>query len=278
MKSFKDKVAAITGAGSGIGRALALNLGKQGAHLALSDINLATVQETAQMARELGVRATSQQLDVSKRDAVYAWADAVVRDHGQVNLIFNNAGVAVGGTVEGVSYEDFEWIMSINFWGVVYGTKAFLPLLRASGDGHVVNISSLFGIIAVPGMGTYNASKFAVRGFTEALRQELDMMKGKVSATCVHPGGTKTNIARNSRFSDGPNDFRTKDAKSGKENVEKAFITSADKAARIILRAVHRNQRRVLVGPDAVVFDLMARALGSGYQRLIVMGARRNAR
>jgi NADP-dependent 3-hydroxy acid dehydrogenase YdfG len=278
MKSFQGKVAAITGAGSGIGRALALNLARQGAALALSDINLATVEETAQMVRELGVRVTSTKLDVADRSAVYAWADAAVKDHGQVNLIFNNAGVAVGSTIEGVSYEDFEWIMGINFWGVVYGTKAFLPHLRASGDGHVINISSIFGIIAVPGNGTYNASKFAVRGFTEALRQECDMMGGAVSATCVHPGGIKTNIARDSRMADNLNGFLIKDAKSGKENFEKMFLTSADKAASIILRAVKKNQRRVLVGPDAVAFDFMARALGSGYQRLNVMAARRNAR
>ncbi len=278
MKTFKDKVAAITGAGSGIGRALAMNLARQGAHLALSDINEATVHETARRARELGVRVTSAKLDVSDRAAVYAWADAVVADHGHVNLIFNNAGVAVGSTVEGVSYEDFEWIMGINFWGVVYGTKAFLPHLRASGEGHVINISSIFGIIAVPGNGTYNASKFAVRGFTEALREELDMMDGTVSATCVHPGGIKTNIARDSRFSDNMNGFLVKDEKSGKENFEKAFMTSPAKAASIILRAVNKNQRRVLVGPDAVGLDLLARTFGGVYQRFVVAGAKRNVR
>jgi NADP-dependent 3-hydroxy acid dehydrogenase YdfG len=191
MKSFERKVAAITGAGSGIGRALAVELSKAGAEVALADINGKTADETAEMARALGAKATSASLDVADRVAVYAWADRVAADHGRVNLVFNNAGVALGGTLEGVGYEDFEWLMNVNFWGVVYGTKAFLPHLRESGEGHVVNISSIFGIAAVPGNGTYNASKFAVRGFTEALRQELELTGGGVSATCVHPGGIK---------------------------------------------------------------------------------------
>ncbi len=278
MKSFKDKVAAITGAGSGIGRALALQLAREGARLALSDINLATVEETAAQVKALGVRVTTSKLDVADRRAVYGWADAVVKDHGSVNLIFNNAGVAVGSTIEGVSYEDFEWIMGINFWGVVYGTKAFLPLLRASGEGHVINISSIFGILAVPGNGTYNAAKFAVRGFTEALRQELDLVGGAVSATCVHPGGIKTNIARDSRFSDNLNGFLVKDEKSGKENFEKMFVTTAAQAASTILRAVKKNQRRVLVGPDAHAMDLIVRLLPTGYQRANTFFAKRNLR
>src|SRR5262245_40427302 len=145
MQSFQRKVAAITGAGSGIGRALALELAKAGAEVALSDINPNTAAETAEMARALGAKATSSALDVADRAAVYAWADKVVADHGRANLVFNNAGVALGSTLEGVGYEDFEWLMNVNFWGVVYGTKAFLPHLRASGEGHIINISSIFG-------------------------------------------------------------------------------------------------------------------------------------
>jgi len=275
MKSFDDKVAAITGAGSGIGRALALELAKAKAQLALSDIDGKTVEATAELARRFGVRVTTASLDVAKRAAVHAWADRVVGDYGRVNLVFNNAGVALGSTLESVSYEDFEWIMDINFWGVVHGTKAFLPHLRASGDGHIVNISSVFGLAAVPGNGTYNASKFAVRGFTEALREELDLVRAGVSATCVHPGGIKTNIARSSRLSAEMETLLGQDANTARANFEKRFITSPENAARTILRAVRRNQRRVLIGPDAKALDILVRLFPSGYQRLIVHQARK---
>ena len=278
MKSFEQKVAALTGAGSGIGRALAIELARGGAELALSDINQARLDETAELVRALGAKVSTATLDVSKREAVYAWADAVVRDHGRANLIFNNAGVAVGSLIEGVSYEDFEWIMSINFWGVVYGTKAFLPHLRAAGEGHIVNVSSVFGIIAVPGNGTYNASKYAVRGFTEALRQELDLTGGSVSCTCVHPGGIKTNIARDSRLSDNMKGVLVKDAESGKRDFEKLFITTPEKAAITILRAVRGNRRRVLIGPDARAIDWMSRLLPTAYQRINVAAARRRVK
>lgn len=275
MKSFEGKVAAITGAGSGIGRALALALAKSKADLALSDINGKTAEETAELARGLGARATTASLDVANRAAVHAWADQVVADHGRVNLVFNNAGVALGSTLEGVTYEDFEWLMNVNFWGVVYGTKAFLPHLRTSGDGHVVNVSSVFGLASAPGNGTYNASKFAVRGFTEALRQELELTGACVSATCVHPGGIKTNIARSSRMSADMEQLLGQDADAARARFEKRFITTPEDAARTILRAVRRNQRRVLVGPDAKVLDLVVRLFPSGYQRLTVGQARK---
>jgi short-subunit dehydrogenase len=186
--------------------------------------------------------------------------------------------VAVGSTIEGVSYEDFEWIMGINFWGVVYGTKAFLPHLRASGDGHIVNISSVFGLIAVPGNGTYNASKFAVRGFTEALRQELDLTGGAVSCTCVHPGGIKTNIARDSRVSDNIKGVLVKDAGTATRDFEKMFITTPAQAARVIMNGVKKNRRRVLIGPDARAIDVMARLLPTAYQRITVRQVRRGLR
>ncbi len=270
MKEFEGKVAAITGAGSGIGRSLALQLAQQGCALALSDINEVGLAETAnQVAAESTVRVTSQRVNVAERDEVEAWAAQVAADHGRVNLIFNNAGVALGATIEGVSYEDFEWIMGINFWGVVYGTKAFLPYLKASGDGHVVNISSVFGLFSQPSQGTYNASKFAVRGFTEALRQELEFSNAPVSATCVHPGGIKTNIARDARFSSDVKEVLGQDERQGKAMIEKMFITSADKAAAEILRAVRRNRRRVLVGPDAKVIDAFVRLMPTGYQRVV---------
>lgn len=278
MKSFERRVAAITGAGSGIGRALALELAKAGAEVALADINLKTAEETADLARALGAKATAAALDVADRAAVYAWADRVVADHGRANLIFNNAGVALGCTLEGATYEDFEWLMNINFWGVVYGTKAFLPHLRASGQGHIINISSVFGLVSVPGNGTYNAAKFAVRGFTEALRQELELSEGNVSATCVHPGGIKTNIARSSRMTTEMEQLLGQSADEAKASFEKKFITSPEDAAKIILRAVQRNQRRVLVGPDAKFLDLLVRLFPTGYQRLVTAQARKEFR
>jgi NADP-dependent 3-hydroxy acid dehydrogenase YdfG len=274
MKSFQDKVAAITGAGSGMGRELALELARAGCHVALSDVNERGLEETVALCRPIGVNVTATKVDVASREAVFAWADHVAKEHGKVNLIFNNAGVALGSTLEGVSYEDFEWIMNINFWGVVHGTKAFLPHLRASGEGHVINTSSIFGLAAAPGNGTYNATKFAVRGFTEALRQELELMKAPVSATCVHPGGIKTNIARDARFSKNMNGFLAANEEAGKRAFEKAFITTANGAARTILRAVRRNARRVLVGPDAHAIDLLVRLAPAASQRVIMAVAK----
>jgi NAD(P)-dependent dehydrogenase (short-subunit alcohol dehydrogenase family) len=265
VKKFPNKVAAITGAGSGIGRALALDLADRNCQLALSDINEEGLEETAREASAFGVRVTSHKVDVADRHAVHQWADQVVGDHGRVNLIFNNAGVAMGSTIEGMSYEDFEWLLNINLWGVVYGTKAFLPHLKDCGDGHIVNVSSIFGLAGVPTQGAYNAAKFAVRGFTECLRQELDMMSCGVSATSVHPGGIKTSIARSARMNSNIGDLGM-DTQSSNEKFEKAFITSPEKAARTILRAVEKNQRRVLVGPDAYIYDWMVRLLPSRYQ------------
>ncbi|MCA9655561.1 MAG: SDR family NAD(P)-dependent oxidoreductase [Myxococcales bacterium] len=278
MKSFTHKVAAITGAGSGIGRQLAYLLIGAGAEVALADIDEDGLTQTATRCRSLGGgRVSTARLDVSDRDAVHGWADAVAAEHGRVNLVFNNAGVALASTLEGVSYEDFEWIMNINFWGVVHGTKAFLPHLRASGDGHVINTSSVFGLIAVPGNGTYNATKFAVRGFTEALRQELELSGAPVSATSVHPGGIKTNIARAARYDRSVADL-VGDVDASRKRFEKLFITEAETAAKTILDGVRRNARRVLIGPDARVIDLMQRLMPSAYQRVSMAITKRQTR
>ncbi len=201
---LEERVAAVTGAASGIGRELAVLLAKKGADLAISDVDEVGLAETVDLAKKAGAKVTitSQRLDVADREAVHAWADQVVADHGKANLIVNNAGVALGATVDGMSYEDFDWLMGINFQGVVSGTKAFLPHMKAAGEGHVVNISSVFGLMGIPSQSAYNAAKFAVRGFTEALRVELDIEDCGVSATTVHPGGIKTNIARNARMDD----------------------------------------------------------------------------
>jgi NAD(P)-dependent dehydrogenase (short-subunit alcohol dehydrogenase family) len=277
MRNFETKVAAITGAGSGIGRELAIELAKRGCHLALSDVNEAGLAETATLASQPNAKVTTARVDVADRAAMHAWADQVVRDHGRVNLIFNNAGVGLGATVEGMSYEDLEWLMGINFWGVIHGSKAFLPHLKASGEGHIVNISSAFGLAAVPSQSAYNAAKFAVRGFTECLRQELDLERACVSATSVHPGGIKTNIAKSARMTASVESIGL-DAKHGKEKFEKMFMTSAGSAARTILRAVERNRRRVLVGPDAYVIDWLVRLLPSLYQRVVSFFVRQSMR
>jgi NAD(P)-dependent dehydrogenase (short-subunit alcohol dehydrogenase family) len=274
MKSYSNKVAAITGAGSGMGRSLAVKLAERGCHIAISDVHEENLAETAKLAGSYGVKVTSKRVDVASKDEVYAWAEEVVRDHGKCNLIFNNAGVGFGSTVEGFGYQDAEWIVGINFWGVVYGTKAFLPHLRASGDGHVVNTSSLFGLMGFPGQSTYNATKFAVRGFTEALRIELDMMRAPVSATCVHPGGIKTNIARAARMNKSVADLGVKDLENSHVQFEKMFRVTADDAAEIILRGVQKNQRRVLVGTDAKAYDLVQRFLPGRYQWVLVKAAR----
>jgi NAD(P)-dependent dehydrogenase (short-subunit alcohol dehydrogenase family) len=277
MKSFKGKVAAITGAASGIGRALAIELSRRGCHLALSDVNEAGLAETAQLASGNGVKVTTAKLNVADRAAVYAWADQVVADHGKVNLIFNNAGVALGTTLEDVKPEDFEWIMGINFWGVVWGSQAFLPHLKKAGDGHIINISSLFGLMSLPTQGAYNASKFAVRGYTEALRQELDVDNCGVSATCVHPGGIRTNIARSARMDDKLSQRLGVDADKARQRFDRLLnTTSAESAAQQILRGVERNARRVLVGYDAKLLDALVRVLGSWYQPLTSYGAKVN--
>jgi NAD(P)-dependent dehydrogenase (short-subunit alcohol dehydrogenase family) len=273
MKDFKGRVAAITGAGSGIGRALANDLARRGAHLALSDIDDAGLAETVSQCEGFGVKITSQHLDVADRAAVYAWADQVVADHGEVNLVVNNAGVALGATIESMSYEDFEWLMNINFWGVVYGTKAFLPYLKESGEGHIVNLSSVFGLISVPSQSAYNAAKFAVRGFTDTLRMELEIEGAPVSVTTIHPGGIKTNIAKNARMDASVTEMAG-DPEKARLDMERVFITSPQKAARQILSAVQRDRRRALIGPDAKVIDFISRLPATLYQSALAKGAR----
>lgn len=276
MKDFKNKVAAITGAASGMGRTLAVELARRGCHLALSDVNETELVKTAELAGQHGVKVTITRLDVADQAAVYAWADQVVRDHGKVNLIFNNAGVALTAPLEHVKLSDFEWIVGINFWGVVYGTQAFLPHLKASGEGHIINTSSLFGLMSVPTQGCYNATKFAVRGYTEALRMELEMEGSCVSATCVHPGGIATNIAMAGKVDPVMEKLTGVTEEQQKRRANKMInTTTAESAARQILTAVEKNARRVLVGPDAKFLDKVVRLLGASYQVLIMRQLRK---
>jgi len=273
VKDFQGRVAAITGAGSGIGRALAKNLAGRGTHLALCDVDEIGLAETVALCEGHGVKVTSQRVDVADRNAVFAWADRVVADHGKVNLVFNNAGVALGATIEAMAYEDFAWLMNINFWGVVHGTQAFLPHLKAAGEGHIVNISSVFGLISVPTQSAYNAAKFGVRGFTDALRMELEMDGAGVSCTTVHPGGIKTNIARNARMDPSVAPMAGELEQVGAD-FDKVAMTSPEKAARQILAAVEANKRRALIGPDAKLIDVISRLPAGLYQRVLVRGAK----
>ncbi|MCH7313773.1 SDR family NAD(P)-dependent oxidoreductase [Acinetobacter sp. ANC 3882] len=264
MKSFNQKVAAITGAGSGIGQQLAILLAQQGAHLALSDINEQGLAETQVLLQQYPVKITLTKLDVSDQTAVREWAADSFKAHGKINLIFNNAGVALASTVEGMNYDELEWILNINFWGVVYGTKEFLPYLKQSDEGHIINISSLFGLTAQPTQSAYNATKFAVRGFTEALRQELKIQNNGLSATCVHPGGIRTNIANSARMSESIRSLGMNPAKAS-QAFNKVLKTPPEQAAKIILNAVKADKARILIGNDAKMLDLIQRITPTHY-------------
>lgn len=270
MSDFTGKVVVITGAGSGIGRALALNLAREGARLALSDVDTVGLAETVRQAKALGAEVKDDHLDVTQREAVLAYADAVVAYFGKVNQVYNNAGIAYHGEFEKSEFKDFERVMDVDFWGVVNGTKAFLPHLIASGDGHVVNISSLFGLLSMPGQSAYNSAKFAVRGFTESLRQEMLIARHPVKVTCVHPGGIKTAIARNATAGPG------EDLATFAEFFDKKLArTTPEDAAKTIVSGVRRSKPRVLIGLDAKALDGWVRLVGPGYQRVVAILAGR---
>lgn len=271
MKTLENKVVVITGAGSGMGREMAVLAAKRGARLAVSDWNADALAETVDLVKGAGAgEVRSDVVDVSDRTAMHDWAEAVADQFGAVNMMINNAGVTVTGDFEEMSYEDFDWIVGVNFTGVVNGTKEFLPHLIASGDGALVNISSLFGLMSMPGQTAYNATKYAVRGFTEALREEMLINAHPVSVTCVHPGGIKTGISRNGRKT------ASQDA-AGLDRLfeEKLARMSAEKAARIILDGAMKKQARVLVGMDAHLVHNLAKFAGSRYQDAIAFLAPR---
>jgi NADP-dependent 3-hydroxy acid dehydrogenase YdfG len=270
MRGFAGKVAVVTGAGSGIGQALAVELGRSGASVAISDVDTEGLAQTEEQLKAIGAPVKADRLDVTEREAFLLYADAVNEHFGKVNQIYNNAGIAFTGDIEVSQFKDIERVMDVDYWGVVNGTKAFLPHLIASGDGHVVNVSSVFGLFAVPGQAAYNSAKFAVRGFTEALRQEMILARHPVQVTTVHPGGIKTAIARNAGAAEGL------DAEQLAKTFDRIARTSPRRAAEIILDGVSKNRARVLVGTDAKVLDLLLRLTGSGaYQQLFLTVQRR---
>lgn len=262
QRKLSDKVVVITGAASGIGKALALQLDNAGARLALSDIDTAGLQR---LNDETGQRHYIQTLDVSDRKALFAYAKKVQKNLGNADVLFNNAGVAVSQSIEDTEFEDFEWLMGINFWGVINGTKAFLPQLKQQEDASIINISSVLGLIAVPNLGAYNASKFAVRGFSETLRAEL--AGSNICVHTVHPGGIKTNIATSAKV------YRTPGDVDLEENLGTAFqkicLTTPEEAAATILQGIVSGQERILIGPDAKVFDWLGRSMPEKYTPII---------
>jgi NAD(P)-dependent dehydrogenase (short-subunit alcohol dehydrogenase family) len=264
---FTGRVAVVTGVGSGIGRALTYELAASGAVLAVSDINDAELAVTAQRARSLGATVSAHHLDVTDGTAMRKYAEEIAAHFGAVHLVINNAGVVHIGDVLGMEFSDIERVMDTNFWGVVHGTMAFLPHLIASGDGRLVNISSLFGLIPVPTQSAYVASKFAVRGFTESLRIEMLAAKLPVQVTCVHPGGVNTAIARSGTRNPGSRPESDRDL-----STQKLLRMPAEKAAAIILRAASRGRPRVLVGGDARMFHLLSSITGTGWQSLAAIG------
>ena len=270
MSEFAGKVVVITGAGSGIGRALALNLAGRGARLAISDMDTVGLAETARQAEALGAEVKADHLDVTQREAVLAYADKVRAHFGKINQVYNNAGIAYHGEFEKSEFKDIERIMDVDFWGVVNGTKAFLPHLIASGDGHVVNVSSLFGLLSMPGQSAYNSAKFAVRGFTESLRQEMLIAKHPVKVTCVHPGGIKTAIARNATA--GPGEDLDTFAQFFDQKLAR---TTPEAAAETIVNGVRKSKPRVLIGADAKFLDAWVRLVGPSYQRVVAFVAGR---
>ena len=265
MKQLHGKVAVITGAGSGIGQELAFGLAREGCLLALADLNAQGLEETVRRLTQCGARASSHLVDVSRCDQVYAFAREVVETYGAVHLVINNAGVGLSETIEDMKYEDFEWVMNINFWGIVYCTKAFLPHLKKQPQAQLVNVSSILGLVAVAAQSAYTAAKFAVRGFTEALRQE--MRGSSVRVTCAYPGGTRTNIARSARF------YKSMDGHTTREEsvrrFEKRAPTSPEHAARVIIKGIKKDRRRILVGTDTRFMDVLQRLLPSFYDGIL---------
>lgn len=268
MNPYKGKTAVITGAGSGIGRELARLLAERGANLALSDVNDAGLAETKKACKG-AAKVRVYRLDVSKRDQVFAHAAKVQKDFGGAHFLFNNAGVSLAATFENMTIEELEWLLGINLWGVIYGTKAFLPIMLAQHEGHIVNISSIFGFVGVPTQSAYNISKFAVRGLNECLWAELEGSGVKLSS--VHPGGIKTNIDKAAPLGK----FAGAYEKRMMETIGRMLVTPAEDCAREILDGVARGDKRIVTGKNAAIADYAARLVPEYYGTVLgMMGLR----
>ena len=277
MKTFKEKVAVITGAGSGMGRYLAILLAKDGADVCACDVNEETLNETVAMLRKYNVSVSSHLLDVSDKESIEALPQKVIDQHGNIDLVFNNAGVTAGSHFKDMDEDNWDWVMGINFDGVINSTRAFIPHLINHSEAAIVNTSSIFGMVAVPGQTAYHATKFAVRGFTESLALEMKETNPNLQIHCVHPGHIGTNIAATARMSD--EDFKdnearssifTKNAPKTQQEMGELFKEGGmhpSKAAKIILNGVKKNKSRIFIGLDAKLLDLSQRLFPKNYHK-----------
>ncbi|MBT8113813.1 MAG: SDR family NAD(P)-dependent oxidoreductase [Arenicella sp.] len=256
MKSFIGKVCVITGAGSGIGRALAIKLAEQSALLELVDMNQTGLDKTVALL-PAGTDANTHITDVADQSAMDDLASRISSQRKQVHVLINNAGVALGSSFRSTEMKDLEWIMGVNFWGVVYGCKSFLPLMQDEGEHSIVNVCSVFGLVSGPTLSGYSASKFAVRGFSEAIRQEALSEQGTIHVGCAFPAGIKTAIAKNARVYNPENDEEK--AQQGRAEMEKSFVTTAEDAADDIISGIRKKQVRIRVGKGAWLIDMMSR-------------------
>ena len=259
--------AAITGAASGIGRALAHELAARGCDLALADRDEAGLASLADEIARSARQVSTHRLDVGDARAVADFAEAATRAHPALNILINNAGVALAGTFAEISQADMEWLFNINFWGIVHGTRAFLPHLSRQPEAHIVNLSSIFGIVAPPGQTAYAAAKFAVRGFSESLRHELAAARSPVKLSVVHPGGVATAIARNARMGQGMTDNERR--VQGIDRFERLAKTTPKQAALRIIKGIERNEPRILIGSDARFMDVLQRLMPGTYWKVM---------
>ena len=274
MTAIRGAAAAVTGAASGIGRALAIELAARGCDLALADRDEAGLQSlAAEIASATSRKVSLHRLDIAERSEIADFATAAVAAHPALNIVINNAGVALLGQFHEIDQAEMEWLFNINFWGVVHSTRAFLPQLATRAEAHIVNISSIYGIIAPPGQTAYSSAKFAVRGFSESLRHELQMAASPVRLSVVHPGGVSTNIARNMRTGSGVTDNERRAQAIDWFN-QFAKTTPKDAALRII-RGIEKNQPRILIGGDARFMDLLQRFRPASYWRAMAKRSER---